>query len=133
MTVPLVVVVVLLLLVADTRLSLPARLGIPPRDSARHDMATTLAAVTRVPAASLHVSKPVWWLKSRFHFSFADHVYADASRQRFGALRGALMRHTDYYYYYSLSVCLSVCLPACMHAFLPMTNKIKPNQTSPKD
>ena len=24
-------------------------------------------------AGSLHVSKPTWWLESRFHFSFADY------------------------------------------------------------
>ncbi|KXZ45949.1 hypothetical protein GPECTOR_49g533 [Gonium pectorale] len=34
---------------------------------------------------SLHVSKPTWWLESRFHFSFAD--YWDSSRNQFGALR----------------------------------------------
>jgi redox-sensitive bicupin YhaK (pirin superfamily) len=36
-------------------------------------------------AASLHVSKPTWWLESRFHFSFAD--YWDPQRMNFGALR----------------------------------------------
>lgn len=35
--------------------------------------------------ASLHVSKPTWWLESRFHFSFAD--YWDPQRMNFGALR----------------------------------------------
>jgi redox-sensitive bicupin YhaK (pirin superfamily) len=31
------------------------------------------------------VTKPVWWLESRLHFSFAD--YYDPSRMGFGALR----------------------------------------------
>eukprot|EP00878_Enallax_costatus_P006680 GHUV01007002.1.p1 GENE.GHUV01007002.1~~GHUV01007002.1.p1 ORF type:complete len:306 (+),score=68.25 GHUV01007002.1:47-964(+) len=44
-----------------------------------------LAVVRRVPAGSLHVSKPTWWLESRFHFSFAD--YWDQTRMQFGALR----------------------------------------------
>ncbi|KAF6258903.1 RmlC-like cupin [Scenedesmus sp. NREL 46B-D3] len=50
-------------------------------------MSVTLpsAAVRLVPAASLHVSKPTWWLESRFHFSFAD--YWDPERMHFGALR----------------------------------------------
>jgi hypothetical protein len=26
-----------------------------------------------VSQESLHVSKPTWWLESRFHFSFADY------------------------------------------------------------
>ena len=36
-------------------------------------------------AGSLHVSKPTWWLESRFHFSFAD--YWHPTRESFGALR----------------------------------------------
>ena len=35
-------------------------------------------------AGTLHVSKPTWWLESRFHFSFAD--YMNPSNQNFGAL-----------------------------------------------
>jgi hypothetical protein len=31
------------------------------------------------------VSKPTWWLESRFHFSFAD--YWNDKRMSFGALR----------------------------------------------
>lgn len=42
-------------------------------------------AVCCFPAASLHISKPTWWLESRFHFSFAD--YWDPNRMSFGALR----------------------------------------------
>ena len=34
---------------------------------------------------SLHVSKPTWWLESRFHFSFAD--YYNPANSNFGALR----------------------------------------------
>eukprot|EP00882_Tetradesmus_deserticola_P011996 GHRQ01012696.1.p1 GENE.GHRQ01012696.1~~GHRQ01012696.1.p1 ORF type:complete len:263 (+),score=79.74 GHRQ01012696.1:539-1327(+) len=48
-------------------------------------IALPLASVRLVPAASLHVSKPTWWLESRFHFSFADHW--DPQRMQFGALR----------------------------------------------
>lgn len=44
-----------------------------------------MATVIRVPHSSLHVSKPTWWLESRFHFSFAD--YYDPRRNNFGALR----------------------------------------------
>ena len=36
-------------------------------------------------AGSLHVSKPTWWLTSRFHFSFAN--YFNPSNMNFGALR----------------------------------------------
>jgi hypothetical protein len=34
--------------------------------------AVTPAAVQVVPASSLHVSEPTWWLTSRFHFSFVS-------------------------------------------------------------
>ncbi|GFR44307.1 hypothetical protein Agub_g5519 [Astrephomene gubernaculifera] len=44
-----------------------------------------MATITRVPHSSLHVSKPTWWLESRFHFCFAD--YWDPRRERFGVLR----------------------------------------------
>ena len=44
-----------------------------------------LRHLVHVPASSLHVSKPVWWLTSRFHFSFAD--YWDEKRLSFGVLR----------------------------------------------
>lgn len=43
------------------------------------------ATVKLVPSSSLHVSKPTWWLTSRFHFSFAD--WFDPARMNFGALR----------------------------------------------
>ncbi|KAI8474055.1 MAG: RmlC-like cupin [Monoraphidium minutum] len=43
------------------------------------------ASIKLVPASSLHVSKPTWWLTSRFHFSFADYFAPD--RVNFGALR----------------------------------------------
>eukprot|EP00891_Asterochloris_glomerata_P005623 jgi/Astpho2/5623/fgenesh1_pm.00079_%23_32_t len=42
-------------------------------------------ALRKIPAGSLQVSKPTWWLESRFHFSFAD--YFDPQRQNFGCLR----------------------------------------------
>eukprot|EP00892_Ulva_mutabilis_P006323 jgi/Ulvmu1/4062/UM019_0040.1 len=38
-----------------------------------------------IPASKLHVSKPTWWLESRFHFSFAD--YFNPQNMNFGALR----------------------------------------------
>jgi len=38
-----------------------------------------------VRSSTLHVSKPTWWLESRFHFSFAD--YYSRQRMGFGALR----------------------------------------------
>jgi hypothetical protein len=43
-----------------------------------------LAGITLVPHASLHVSKPTWWLESRFHFNFAN--FHDGKEQ-FGPLR----------------------------------------------
>ena len=36
-------------------------------------------------ADKLHISKPTWWLESRFHFSFAG--YYNPSNSNFGALR----------------------------------------------
>eukprot|EP00887_Chlorella_sp_A99_P004817 scaffold4.g4817.t1 len=41
--------------------------------------------ITKVDRESLYVSKPTWWLESRFHFSFAE--YYDKNRSSFGALR----------------------------------------------
>jgi len=38
-----------------------------------------------IPAKSLHVSKPIDWLESRFHFNFAG--YWDENKQNFGVLR----------------------------------------------
>ncbi|KAL4434154.1 hypothetical protein ABPG75_000595 [Micractinium tetrahymenae] len=43
------------------------------------------ASVRHIPAEKLAVSKPTWWLESRFHFSFAD--YHNPSNTNFGALR----------------------------------------------
>lgn len=39
----------------------------------------------KIAAATLHVSKPVDWLTSRFHFNFAD--YYDPQKRNFGVLR----------------------------------------------
>lgn len=36
-------------------------------------------------AEGIYVTKPVWWLESRLHFSFAE--YWDDKRMNFGALR----------------------------------------------
>jgi redox-sensitive bicupin YhaK (pirin superfamily) len=41
--------------------------------------------VGHVLAGSLHISRPIHWLESRFHFSFAD--YFNPSNQNFGALQ----------------------------------------------
>eukprot|EP00250_Pteridium_aquilinum_P025935 c3191_g1_i1 orf=74-835(-) len=38
-----------------------------------------------IPASSLYVSTPSWWLESRFHFSFAE--YYNPKRNEFGNLR----------------------------------------------
>ena len=38
----------------------------------------------RERAGSLHVSKPTWWLESRFHFNFANY---HSGLSNFGALR----------------------------------------------
>eukprot|EP00899_Mesostigma_viride_P022963 jgi/Mesvir1/3851/Mv19816-RA.1 len=38
---------------------------------------------TKVPGDELHVSKPTWWLESRFHFSFAGYW----GKNNFGVLR----------------------------------------------
>jgi hypothetical protein len=53
----------------------------------QHMQAGTAAAATvhKVAAGSLHLSRPTWWLESRFHFSFAD--WYDPKRTSFGALR----------------------------------------------
>ncbi|MEW5298528.1 MAG: hypothetical protein WDW36_001642 [Sanguina aurantia] len=47
----------------------------------------TAAKIERVPHAELTISRPVWWLESRFHFSFAGTMYQDPKRNSFGALR----------------------------------------------
>eukprot|EP00877_Chromochloris_zofingiensis_P003934 jgi/Chrzof1/13541/Cz08g01120.t1 len=44
-----------------------------------------MSVIRLIPQSSLHVSKPTWWLESRFHFSFAD--YWNRKRMNFGALR----------------------------------------------
>lgn len=46
---------------------------------------TNSVRLRKIPESALHVSKPTWWLESRFHFSFAD--WYDRSRMNFGALR----------------------------------------------
>lgn len=38
-----------------------------------------------IPASSLYVSTPTWWLESRFHFSFAE--YYNPENAEFGVLR----------------------------------------------
>jgi quercetin 2,3-dioxygenase len=43
------------------------------------------AFLRKIPASNLHVSKPTWWLESRFHFSFAD--YYNPQNTNFGPLR----------------------------------------------
>jgi hypothetical protein len=35
--------------------------------------AAAVSSITLVAANTLHVSKPTWWLESRFHFNFADY------------------------------------------------------------
>eukprot|EP01025_Chloroclados_australasicus_P003640 TRINITY_DN10867_c0_g1_i1.p1 TRINITY_DN10867_c0_g1~~TRINITY_DN10867_c0_g1_i1.p1 ORF type:complete len:302 (-),score=11.78 TRINITY_DN10867_c0_g1_i1:223-1128(-) len=50
-------------------------------------MAANMATghIRKIPSDTLHKSTPVWWLESRFHFSFAD--YFNPSNMNFGALR----------------------------------------------
>ncbi|GJP29424.1 hypothetical protein CLOM_g16687 [Closterium sp. NIES-68] len=43
------------------------------------------AFVRKIPSSSLYVSRPTWWLESRFHFSFAE--YFNPANQEFGVLR----------------------------------------------
>ncbi|CAL8467958.1 g7496 [Coccomyxa elongata] len=43
------------------------------------------ASLRKISNAFLHVSKPTWWLESRFHFSFAD--YYNPKNTNFGVLR----------------------------------------------
>jgi len=42
-----------------------------------------------ITADSLAVSKPTWWLESRFHFSFAG--YYNPDNTNFGALRVSIV------------------------------------------
>lgn len=44
-----------------------------------------MGLVRKIPKEALHVSKPTWWLESRFHFSFAD--YYNPENMSFGPLR----------------------------------------------
>ncbi|PRW58902.1 pirin domain-containing [Chlorella sorokiniana] len=44
-----------------------------------------VSPIRHIPASGLTVSKPTWWLESRFHFSFAD--YYNPKNMNFGALR----------------------------------------------
>ena len=48
-------------------------------------MASASSSVRHISSSALHVSKPTWWLESRFHFNFAD--YHSPSKTNFGALR----------------------------------------------
>ena len=48
-------------------------------------MAGASSYVRHIPSSALHLSKPTWWLESRFHFNFAD--YHSPSKTNFGALR----------------------------------------------
>jgi len=45
----------------------------------------TMVSLRHVPSKALHVSKPVGWLESRFHFCFAD--YYNPKNTNFGVLR----------------------------------------------
>jgi redox-sensitive bicupin YhaK (pirin superfamily) len=48
-------------------------------------MSTATSSVRKIEQGSLHLSKPTWWLESRFHFSFAG--WYDPKKSNFGALR----------------------------------------------
>ena len=48
-------------------------------------MASASSYVRHVPSSALHLSRPTWWLESRFHFNFAE--YHNPSKTNFGALR----------------------------------------------
>lgn len=44
-----------------------------------------MAIIRHIPSSNLYVSRPNWWLESRFHFSFAE--YYNPNRNDFGSLR----------------------------------------------
>lgn len=46
-----------------------------------------LPSLRLVPDRLLHLSKPAWWLESRFHFAFAEWAPTERERLRFGQLR----------------------------------------------
>ena len=54
----------------------------PARCSSRS--AFVLCRLSEVSPEDLYVSKPMWWLESRFHFSFAE--YCHPKKRDFGAL-----------------------------------------------
>lgn len=58
-----------------------------PKVSPDHTCQATHLPPLTLHAAELTVSKPTWWLESRFHFSFANTMYQDPKRNNFGALR----------------------------------------------
>lgn len=47
-------------------------------------MNNPMSVIAKIPREGLYVSKPVWWLESRFHFSFAE--YRHPTSNGFGAL-----------------------------------------------
>ncbi|KAL3162869.1 hypothetical protein ABBQ32_009320 [Trebouxia sp. C0010 RCD-2024] len=59
--------------------------GFEQRATSTAGKAIRMGRLRKIPQESLHVSKPTWWLESRFHFSFAD--YHNPSNSNFGALR----------------------------------------------
>jgi len=80
----LVLFIVLLLLVGESTIANPEEDNTCANTFCFNNK-SEITMFKKVPASSLYVSDDIYWLESRFHFSFAD--YFDPHRQKFGVLR----------------------------------------------